>query len=268
MIRVELGKLFRRPRTWAAVAMLVILPTVVAIFLAVTGIAPRPGTGPAFLTDVLRNGTLFPAAALAIVLPVFLPASVAVVAGDMVAGEAAGGTLRYVLVRPVGRTRLLVAKLVAAAAFVLVAVLVVAGTGYLVGISAFGIHPLSSVSGGPPLSSEQIAFRIGMTILFVATSMLGVAAVALFLSTVTDSGLAAALGTLAVLVASTVLVALDAAESVRPYLLTRYWLSFVDLFRSPILWRDVVRGFVLQAVYAGVFLAAAWANFASKDVTS
>jgi ABC-2 type transport system permease protein len=95
-----------------------------------------------------------------------------------------------------------------------------------------------------------------------------VAAIALFLSTVSDSGLAAALGTLAVLVGSTILVSLDAAQSVRPYLVTRYWLAFVDLFRSPILWRDVDRGFALQAVYVAVFLGAAWANFASKDITT
>lgn len=268
MIRVEISKLLRRPRTWAAVALLILLPTIVAIFLAVTGIAPRPGTGPAFLTDVLRNGTLFPAAALAIVLPIFLPASVAVVAGDMIAGEAAAGTLRYLLLRPVGRTQLLVAKLVAAVTFIAMAVLLVAGTGYIVGRYAFGVHPLSSISGGAPLSSQQVIFRIGITIGFVAWSMVGVAAIALFLSTMTDSGLGAALGTLAVLVASTVLVTLDAAQSVRPYLLTRYWLSFVDLFRNPILWRDVVRGFALQAGYVVVFLGAAWANFSSKDVTS
>jgi ABC-2 type transport system permease protein len=268
MIRVEIAKLLRRPRTWASIVLLVLLPTIVAVFLDVTGLAPRPGTGPAFLTDVLRNGTLFPAAALAIVLPIFLPASVAVVAGDMVAGEAASGTLRYLLVRPVSRTRLLVAKLLASLVFIALAVLIVAGTGFLTGIFAFGVHPLASVSGGVPLTNEQVAFRIAMTILFIAWSMVGVAAIALFLSTITDSGLAAALGTLAVLVASTVLVTLDAAESVRPYLLTRYWLSFVDLFRTPILWRDIIRGFLLQAVYVGVLLSAAWANFASKDISS
>ena len=75
--------------------------------------APRPGQGPAFLSAVLANGALFPLAALAIVLPLFLPIAVAVVAGDSIAGEAQAGTLRYLLVRPVGRTRLLVAKLVA-----------------------------------------------------------------------------------------------------------------------------------------------------------
>ena len=62
---------------------------------------------------MLTDGTLFPLAALAIVLPLFLPIAVAVAAGDAIAGEAQQGTLRYLLVRPVGRTRLLVAKLVA-----------------------------------------------------------------------------------------------------------------------------------------------------------
>jgi ABC-2 type transport system permease protein len=268
MIRVELRKLLGRPRTWAAIAMLVALPTIVAIFISVTGIAPRPGTGPAFLNEVLRNGTLFPAAALAIVLPVFLPASVAVIAGDMIAGEATAGTLRYLLIRPVGRTRLLFAKLIAALTFIAIAVVIVAGTGYIVGDEAFGIHPLASISGGVALSHEQVAFRIFITVIFVAWSMVGVAAIALFLSTVSDSGLGAALGTLAVLVGSTILVSLDASASIRPYLVTRYWLAFVDLFRQPILWRDVDRGFALQAVYVVVFLGAAWANFSSKDITT
>jgi hypothetical protein len=56
------------------------------------------------------------------VLPVFLPVAVAVLAGDSIAGEANIGTLRYLLIRPVGRTRLLVAKLVALIAFVLFAI--------------------------------------------------------------------------------------------------------------------------------------------------
>ena len=129
MIGVELRKLFRRPRTWTTIALLNALPTLVAVLLAVTDIAPRPGEGPAFLSAVPTDGTLFPLAALAIVLPLFLPIAVAVVAGDAVAGEAQAGTLRYLLARPTGRTRLLVAKLVAVIAFVLVTVLVVAAVG-------------------------------------------------------------------------------------------------------------------------------------------
>jgi ABC-2 type transport system permease protein len=86
-------------------------------------------------------------------------------------------------------------------------------------------------------------------------------------STLVRSPLAAAMGTLAVLIASTLLLSLDAADALRPYLLTRYWLSFVDLFRDPILWRNVVHGALQQVVYVVLFLGAAWANFATRDVT-
>jgi ABC-2 type transport system permease protein len=98
--------------------------------------------------------------------------------------------------------------------------------------------------------------------------MLGVAAMAVFLSTLTDSPLAAAMGALAFLVASSLLLTLDAADSIRPYLPTRYWLAFVDLFRQPIFWRDIVRGAGLQALYVAVLLGAAWANFTTKDIKS
>jgi ABC-2 type transport system permease protein len=281
VIAVELAKLARRPRSWVAIALLCGLPILVAIFVAVTKVAPPPGQGPALLSAVLSNGSLFPAAALAIVLPIFLPISVAVVAGDAIAGEASAGMLRYLLARPVGRTRLLVAKLIALIAYVLFAVVAVAVTSYIVGIVLFGDKPIALSSGsitsqgvianslsGTPLTPADIIFRTVGAVAFIAVSMLGVGAIALFLSTLTDSSLAAALGAMAALIASGVLVALNAAASISPYLPTEYWLAWLDFFRQPILWRDIDRGFAIQAVYVVVFLGAAWANFASKDVTS
>ena len=86
---------------------------------------------------------------------------------------------------------------------------------------------------------------------YVTLSMFGVAAFALFFSTFTDSPLAATLGALAFLIGSSLLLTLDAARALQPYLPTRYWLSFVDLFRDPILWHNVERGIGLQAVYVG-----------------
>jgi ABC-2 type transport system permease protein len=269
VIAVELRKMFQRPRTWATIAVLNALPILVAVLLVLTDLAPRPGEGPPFLSAVLRNGTLYPLAALAIVLPLFLPIAVAVVAGDAVAGEAQAGTLRYLLARPAGRTRLLVAKLVAVMAFVLVTVLVVAGVGYVIGSALFDAEPIAGTSvSGTSLTPAEIGGRTMLAIGYVAVSMLGVAAFALFFSTFTDSPLGATMGALAVLVASSLLFTLDAASPIAPYLPTRYWLAFVDLFRDPILWRDIVRGLALQGVYVGVLLAAAWANFTTKDVTS
>ena len=274
MIAVELRKLFRRPRTWMTIILLDALPILVAVLIAITHVGPRPGQGPAFLSAVLTNGSLFAVAALAIVLPLFLPVAVAVIAGDSIAGEAQGGTLRYLLIRPVRRTRLLVAKLVAVFVFVAVSVIIVAGSGFVVGRLLLG-HGSASLTGsaiasvsGTPLSPSQILWRTILAIAYVAFSMLGVAAMALLLSTMTDSPLSAALGALALLIGSSLLLTIGAARALQPYLPTRYWLSFVDLFRDPILWRNVERGVALQAVYVIVLLGAAWANFATKDIKS
>ncbi|HJP76507.1 MAG TPA: ABC transporter permease [Pseudonocardiaceae bacterium] len=276
MIRVELGKMFRRPRTLVSVALLCLLPIVVAIFLATTHLAPPPGQGAAFLSAVLNNGELYPAAALALVLPVFLPISVAVFAGDAVAGEASAGTLRYLLIRPVGRGRLLLAKLISVCVFVIFAILLVVITALITGLILFGSGHAAAVGqpggltslSGSALGPGQLVLRLVGAIGYIVLSMLGVGAVALLFSTLTDSALGAALGTLAVLIASEVLDTLDAASSVRPYLLTNYWLSWVDFFRDPVFWNNIERGAGLQAIYIVVLLGAAWANFTTKDVTS
>src|ERR1700722_10320865 len=280
--------------------MICALPLLAAIFIAVTHIAPAPGSGSAFLSAVLNEGQLYPAAALALVLPVFLPVSVAVMAGDSIAGEASAGTLRYLLARPVGRTRLLVAKLVSVITFTLVAVIAVTVTSYATGVlilgpsraaavgtSPGGLSPGSIAPGaggaptaglqagaaitslsGTPLTMLQLVERVLGAMAFITVSMLGVAAIALFLSTITSSALSAALGSLATLVASEILVTLNAATAVQPYLPTRYWLAWIDFFRQPIFWRDIDRGFGIQAVYVVVFLGAAWANFSTQDITA
>jgi ABC-2 type transport system permease protein len=268
MIRVELVKLLRRPRTWVTIAALNALPTLVAVLLAVSDLGPRPGTGPPFLSAVLTDGTLFPLAALGIVLPLFLPVAVAVVGGDAVAGEVQTDTLRYLLVRPVSRLRVLVAKLVSVVVFVLVATLAVGAVAYVEGVLFLGDAPTTGVVSvsGTTLTEGQMAQRTLLTFVYVVLAMLGVAAIALLLSTLTDSAVAAALGTIGFLIASTVLLGLDAAESLRPYLLTRYWLAFIDLFRDPIRWRDVIHGVLAQLAYVLVFAGAAWANFTTKDV--
>jgi ABC-2 type transport system permease protein len=268
MIVVELIKMLRRPRTWLIIAMLVALPTLVAVLLALTDLGPRPGTGPPFLSAVLSDGTLFPLAALGVVLPLLLPIAVAVLGGDAIAGESQTGTLRYLLVRPVGRTHLLLAKLVTVVAFVLLAVLVVAAVSYAEGRLLLGQAPATGTTSlsGSTLTQQELTWRTALALGYVIISMLGVAAVALFFSTLTRSSIGAALGTLGLLIASTVLLGLDAASELHPFLPTRHWLAFVDLFRDPILWRDVTRGLVVQLGYLTVFTLAAWANFNTKDI--
>ncbi|SDH36094.1 ABC transporter permease [Pseudonocardia oroxyli] len=276
MILVELRLMLRKRRVWLCWLLLCALPTLVAVLLATTRLAPPPGRGGAFLSAVVSNGQIFPAAALALVVPVFLPITVAIVAGDTIAGESSAGTLRYLLVRPVGRLRLLVAKLVSVAVFVLLAVLFVTVVSYAVGVVAFGFGPDASLGGGgaiPSLSGVELSpadvvFRTATTVGYLALCMLALGAVGLLFSTLTDSPLAAALGVLALVVASAAVQPLDAAAAIEPFLPTAHWLAWIDLFRDPILWADVREGALVQLGYVVVAFGAAWANFSTKDVTT
>ena len=117
-------------------------------------------------------------------------------------------------------------------------------------------------------AARELKGRADQAIGYIGWSMLGLGGIALFASTRTDSPLAASLATLAAFVGSQVLDLISATQVIQPYLPTHYWLKFVDFYRDPILWRDIVRGIGLQVVYVGVFLGAAWANFTTKDVTS
>ncbi len=276
MIAVELRLLLRRRRVWLCWALLCALPALVAVLLATTHLVPPPGQGAQFLSAVVNDGQLFPAAALALDLPVLLPITVAIVAGDAIAGEASAGTLRYLLVRPVGRVHLLVAKLVGVAGFVVAAVALVTVTGYVVGVAAFGFGADASLGGaggitslsGVVLTPTQLAERTALTVAYLGLCLLALGAVGLFFSTLTDSPLAAALGVLAFVVVSTVLLPLDAASAIRFYLPTRHWLAWVDLYRDPIAWRAVREGTAVQVGYVLVGFGAAWANLMTKDVTS
>jgi ABC-2 type transport system permease protein len=150
-------------------------------------------------------------------------------------------------------------------------------TAYLTGTLLFGqtttaagvALPADVTSlSGVTITPFGLLLRLLGTVAYIVVSMLSVAAIALFLSTVTDSALGAAMGALAVLVTSQVLVTLDAAAAIRPYLPTRYWLAWIDFFREPVLWRDIERGAGIQLVYLVVLLGAAWANFLTKDVAN
>ena len=157
--------------------------------------------------------------------------------------------------------------------FAIAAVLV---TALITGLTLFGSEPSAGVAlpadvtslSGVTITPAGLVLRLLGTVAYIVVSMLGVASIALFLSTFTDSALGAAMGALAVLVTSQVLVTLDAAAAIRPYLPTRYWLAWIDFFRDPVLWRDIERGAGIQLVYLVVLLGAAWANFLTKDVAN
>jgi ABC-2 type transport system permease protein len=269
----ELLTTFRRWRTLALLSVLAAVPILVGIAIKIEtgdggGVGQgRGGEGPAFISQVTNNGLFLVFTALAATLPFFLPMAIGVIAGDAIAGEANAGTLRYLLVAPAGRTRLLLTKYATVMTFCLVATLVVAISALAVGALLFPLGDLTTISGTRITFAEGLG-RAFLIALAVAASLTGVAALGLFVSTLTGSGIAAMATTVGLLITVQILDQIPQLHALQPYFFSHYWLSFADLMREPIYWDELQKNLGLQALYAAVFGSAAWARFTTKDITA
>jgi ABC-2 type transport system permease protein len=266
MLLAELRHTFRRTRVRISLLILALIPLFLAVVVRASG-GPSAGNGPNFLSRVSHNGVFTALAALTVTVPLFLPLTVSVVAGDAVAGEASLGTLRYLLTRPAGRLRLLSVKGASVGAFCMAAALVVAAGGLVAGAVFFPLGPVTTLSG-TTISLLDGVGRVLLAGLVVGASLLGLAAIGLFLSTVTDVPQGAVAATIGVAVVSAVLDAVPEVGWIHPWLFTHDWQAFPDLLRTPVVWGSIVKDLLLQAGYGAVFATAAWAWFTTKDVLS
>jgi ABC-2 type transport system permease protein len=262
----ELSVLFRRRRTWAMLAALAAVPILIAIAVRVTR-SGSGGAGPAFLDRVENNGLFVVFVALTVCVPLFLPLTVGVVAGDTIAGEASHGTLRYLLIAPVGRIRLLIVKYIGAAVFALVATLVVCVAGAIIGLALFPAGSVTLLSGDTVSLGDSLLRSLAIAG-YVTISLLGLSAIGLFFSTMTDVPVGAMAATIIFAVASEVLDQLPQLDWLHPWLFSNYWLGFADLLRDPIAWTAFGQNALLQAGYLVVFAALAYGRFSSKDILS
>ncbi|MCQ4046631.1 ABC transporter permease [Streptantibioticus rubrisoli] len=267
LLRSELGTVFRRWRTLVLLGVLATVPVLVGIAVKAQTHGDQGGHGPAFIAEVTNNGLFLVFTALAVTLPFFLPMAIGVIAGDAIAGEASAGTLRYLLVAPAGRTRLLLAKYASVMVFCLVATLVVAASALLVGAVLFPLGDVTLISGVTVPFSDGL-LRAAAIAGVVAVSLIGIAALGLFISTLTDSGIAAMATTVGVLITVQIMDGVPQLHAVQPLLFSHYWLSFADLLRAPVMWDGLAKDLGLQALYTAVFGSAAWARFTTRDITA
>jgi ABC-2 type transport system permease protein len=272
LLRSELGLMFRRWRNRALLAVVVAIPILLGTALRVAVPQGGPngggnGLGAAFLTQVAGNGVFLAFLSLTIMLTLVLPLVVAVVSGESLAGEANTGTLRYLLVVPAGRARLLSVKYVSVVLFALVACLLVAASALIVGVALFPVGPVTLLSGTTVPLSEGL-LRLLFVVLYVTAAMAMLGAIGLAVSSLTEHPIAAIAAILVLAVSSEVADNIPQFAAVGPYLPSHWWLSFDSILRMPIDTTELSHGLLSFAVYIVVFGSIAWARFTSADITS
>lgn len=263
--RSEMRLIAGRRRNQAGLAVLAAVPIVMAVAVKVS--TPGRGEGPDFLSSITSNGLFVPLAALGVEIAMFLPLAMAMLAGDAIAGEANIGTLRRLLTVPVDRTRLLLVKYLSLCVGAVWGVLMVAVPGAIAGIILFGTGPMTTLSG-TQIGTGEAVWRVLLVCLYLSAGLAALAAVGLFISTLTEQPIAAAIALMIFTISSWVLDAVPQLAWLHPWLLVHEWLSFGDLLRDPMAYGGVTRGLLVDLAYALVFWLAAWARFAGKDITS
>jgi ABC-2 type transport system permease protein len=267
LFATEITVLFRRRRTWALLGAIALIPIFLAIAVYVTADQVAPGQGPPFLDRVTQNGLFVGFTAMILALPLFLPLAMGVIAGDTIAGEAGTGTLRYLIIAPAGRVRLLLAKFFGTIVFSFAATITLMTAGGLIGAALFPVGPVTLLSGDVISVGESLA-RMALVALYVTVSLIGFSAIGLFVSTLTVVPVGAMAATVVLSGVSQILDNIPQLEAIHPYLFTHYWLGFGDLLRQPIDFSSFASNIVLQAAYVAIFGALAYGRFTTKDILS
>jgi len=265
-LRVELRRQIGRRRTQISLGFLILLPLLLIGAFKIG--SPGSRDGRVTLVDLATVGepnftlfTLFASAGFLLVVVV------ALFAGDTVASEASWSSLRYLLVAPVSRARLLRQKFIVALGLAGFSLVLLPSVALLSGWIAFGWAPARSPTGSS-LPTGEAMLRLAIIVGFLAVSLLFVAALGFYAGVRTDAPLGAVGGTVLLVIVSNILDQVTALGSIRNVLPTHYSYAWLDALGPTVQWDSMLRGTISSLAYSTVLLALAWRHFLRKDIVS
>jgi ABC-2 type transport system permease protein len=289
LLQLELYKIFKRPRTYIAFAVIAFIILLIQVALKFGGKEyvglMMSGVNETFEvpTDEILNGYLVCYVVLNLLL-IHVPILVALIAGDMVSGEANIGTLRLLVSKPVSRTRLLVIKFIAASIYTLLLLIWVAIFSLLLSILLFGTNDLfvARVTDSNIISSGDVMWRYIAAFVFAAIGLITVAGLAFMLSVFADNSIGPIVATVCVIIVFTILTQMQIPfydETIKPYLFTTHMLGWKGFFYvkgndgvtiegSIENINAIVKSGLILLLYAAFFLSVAIFYFRKKNILS
>lgn len=242
LLRIELFKIFRRPRTYISFAAIAAMVAIVQIALKADGISYLE-----FLMgglresieipyDVVLNGYLVCFIILNLLL-IHVPLLVALVAGDAIAGEANMGTLRLLLTRPVSRTRFMLMKFAACVIYTVMLLAWMALLSLVLSILLFGTNDMIITRNDvvEQIQRNDILWRYMAAFGYAAVALTTVAALAFLLSVFADNSIGPIVSTISIVIVFTILSEMQIPiydKTVKPWLFTSHMLAWKGFFYS------------------------------------
>lgn len=273
-IRIELARQISQWRVRGVLIVLAALPMVIRLAFLIGG-GGQPGAGgqpdgggrPNFAAFAQTSGTTFTAFVLVITGGFLLTLVVALLFGDMIAGESSRSTLKYLLTIPVGRDRLLFVKILVSAIILVVGVLILTGMSLLVGMLSYGTGGIQAPAG-PQLGLGESLLRIIAAAALICVHLSWAAGLGTLLTVYVDAPLAAAGGVVLTSIVSSILEQIDDLGDVRAYLPTHNANAFSQFFAARIDYGPVADSAFSALSYTLVFTVAAVWWFRRKNISS
>ncbi len=246
-VKLELIKIFSKIRSIVAfLAIGFIVPLIAtAMYLEgnkVLNLALQPFKDTFDFSGNFLNGYLIVVFILT-GLYVHIPLLIAIVAGDMLSGEATSGTYRMMLSRPISRTQMVVSKYIAIIIYTLMLVVWVAILSFGFGILLFGTGDLITVRSAITIVPENdVPWRFGYAFLFAGLSMSVIASIAFMFSSFVENTLGPLISTFATIILFTIITSFDYAlfDTIQPFLFTNYINSWKLFFDNPVDWSKII----------------------------
>ena len=238
LISIELFKVFRKPRTFIAFAAITAIVGLIQMGFYVDG-ESYIKFGMQALSDSfdidgkVLNGYLLAYIILQTLL-IHVPLLIALVAGDMISGEANMGTLRLLVTKPVSRDGLITAKFLASCIYTLMLLVWMAIWALFVSMLIFGTDDLIIMKSEvvTQIVEKDTFWRYFAAFGFASLAMITVASLAFFLSIFAENSIGPIIACMSIVIVFTILNTLNLPvfNAVKPYLFTSHMLAWKGFF--------------------------------------
>lgn len=276
LLRIELYKIFRRPRTYISFGIVTAITFVIQLAMLSDGNSfvnfALQGVNEQFdIRGNILNGYLITYIILQSLL-IHIPLLVALVAGDSLAGEANSGTLRLLLTKPISRFKLVMAKFVSSFIYTVLLILWLAGVALVLSLILFGKGDMINLKSDAfvMILQDDIMWRYGAAFLFAVLAMTTIAALSILLSAFADNAIGPVISTMGVVVVLTIMSNLELPifNVIKPYLFTTHIIGWKGFFDDPVPYAAITRSVAILVIYTITFLGTTVLYFNKKDIKS
>ncbi len=272
----EFIKIASKPRSYMGFGAITLLVGVILFAMKMDGLAFISFITASFEQTLSFEGNILNGNLIGFIilqmLVIHIPLLIALVTGDLVSGEAAMGTIRLLLTKPISRTNILMSKFVAGCCYTLIIIFWFAFMAVVVAKILFGTGDLMVLNndGLVIIKAPDVTWRFLSAFALAFLSLATIATLSIMLSCFSENSIGPIVATMAVIILFTIINTLDVQvfDRVRPYLFTTHMAAWRSFFSDPLPKREIIQSILVLLAHIGVMLSIAIYKFNRKDILS